>query len=248
MAEYRQLAHPPLREALIDLHIMDELPASFVEGIAGKPLAGFEAAIPMWRGRFTFQIQVGIDQPAPLGTTGSADERYGLRYVTPDGSKVAQFRRDGATFSVLRDYANWEKARAEARTLWTQYCDWGSPKEVSRLAVRYINVLELPGGMDLDLYLAAGPRIPQELPQALNGFLHRVVIPFSADGTTAIVTQALEAPSGASVPIVLDIDVVYNCKLKAGSPAVWSELDRLREIKNRIFFSSLTEKAMEPYR
>src|ERR1700682_2300871 len=246
MAVHKHLAHPPLREAIIDLHIADELPSSFVEKIAGQPLVGFDTAIPMWHGKYTFQV--GMDQPTAPSTTGGTTERYGWRHMTTDGSRVAQFRRDGATFSVLRDYENWEEAKAKARALWTQYCELGSPKEVSRLAVRYINVLDVPVGADFDLYLAAGPRIPPELPQVLNGFLHRVVIPFSTDGTTAIVTQAMEVPSGAGVPVVLDIDVYYTCKLEVNSPAVWSEFDRLREIKNQIFFSSVTEKALEPYR
>ena len=246
MAEHRLLARPPLREAIIDLHIADELPTSFVERIAGQSLVGFEAAIPIWRGKYTFQV--GMDQSAAPGPTGGTNERYGLRYVTADGSRVAQFRRDGATFSVLRDYANWEETKAKARMLWTQYCEWGSPKEVTRLAVRYINVLDVPIGMDFDLYLAAGPRIPPELPQILGGFLHRVVIPFSTDGITAIVTQAMESPSDVGVPVVLDIDVYYTCKLEASSPSLWSEFDRLRDIKNQIFFSSVTEKALEPYR
>jgi uncharacterized protein (TIGR04255 family) len=82
----------------------------------------------------------------------------------------------------------------------------------------------------------------------LNGFLHRVVIPFSTDGITAIVTQAMEFPSGTSVPVVLDIDVYYTCKLEVNSPIVWAEFDRLRDIKNHIFFSSVTERALEPYR
>jgi uncharacterized protein (TIGR04255 family) len=246
MAEHKLLVHPPLREAIIDLRIADELPTSFAEKIAGQPLVGFEAAMPIWRGKYTFQV--GMEQPAAPGTTGGTNERFGWRYMTTDGSRVAQFRRDGATFSVLRDYANWEEAKAKARTLWAQYCEWGSPKEVSRLAVRYINVLDVPVGMDFDLYLAAGPRIPPELPQVLNGFLHRVVIPFSTDGITAIVTQAMEFPSGTSVPVVLDIDVYYTCKLEVNSPIVWAEFDRLRDIKNHIFFSSVTERALEPYR
>jgi len=141
MAEHRLLARPPLREAIIDLHIADELPTSFVERIAGQSLVGFEAAIPIWRGKYTFQV--GMDQSAAPGPTGVTTSGM-VRYVTADGSRVAQFRRDGATFSVLRDYANWEETKAKARMLWTQYYEWGSPKEVTRLAVRYITCWTCP--------------------------------------------------------------------------------------------------------
>jgi uncharacterized protein (TIGR04255 family) len=246
MAEHRHLSHPPLREAIIDIRLANELPSSFVERMSGQKVDGFEASVPIWRRKFT--LQLGLEESSVPGSGGNTNERFGWRYTTTDGSKVCLFRRDGATFSVLRGYTNWEEAKASARNLWEKYCTVGSPKEVSRLAVRYINVLDIPGATDIDLYLTAGPRIPPQLPQVLNGFLHRMVIPFSSDGTTAIVTQALEPPSGGGVPIVLDIDVAYTTKLEVNSPVIWAEFDRLRDIKNRIFFSSVTERALEPYK
>lgn len=120
--------------------------------------------------------------------------------------------------------------------------------EVQRLAVRYINVINLPPGVDFDLYLTAGPRVPPEVPQALSGFLHRVVIPIAIDGTTAIVTQVLEPPKEGLIPVVLDIDVFIMARYGAKSQEIWTTLDGLRKVKNDIFFSSVTEKALEPYK
>jgi uncharacterized protein (TIGR04255 family) len=243
VAEYRHLSKPPLREALIDIRISEELPALSVDKLAGHRLDGFETPIEMRRGKIS--IQFSPDRSAPLSLPGSAQEGVGWRYSTADGSKVVQFRRDGATFSILKGYQDWAHARASARTYWEKYREWNSPSMVSRLAVRYINVLRLPMGADFDLFLTAAPRIPRELPQMVSGFFQRTVIPFSSDGTTAIVTQALEPPHDTSLPVVLDIDVWYNLSVEVAAPEIWIQLDRLRDIKNQIFFSSITEQALE---
>jgi len=74
MADIDFFARPPLREAIIDLHIADELPTSFVERIAGQSLVGFEAAIPIWRGKYTFRS--GWTNPQHW-SPGGTNERYG---------------------------------------------------------------------------------------------------------------------------------------------------------------------------
>jgi uncharacterized protein (TIGR04255 family) len=86
------------------------------------------------------------------------------------------------------------------------------------------------------------------MPQALSGFLQRVVIPFAVDGTTAIVTQVLEPPKEGLIPVVLDIDVFVMTRFGVNSHGIWTTLDGLRNVKNEIFFSSVTEKALEPYK
>lgn len=228
---------------MIDIRISDELPASNIDNLAVHRLDGFGAPIEMRRGKIS--IQFSPDKSAPLPLPGSAQESFGWRYSTADASRVVQFRRDGATFSILKGYQDWDEARSSARILWEQYREWNSPAKVSRLAVRYINVLKLPMGTDFDLFLTAAPRIPPELPQMLSSFFQCTVIPFSTDGTTAIVTQALEPPHDTVIPVVLDIDVWYNVFLDVAAPEIWTQLDRLRDIKNQIFFSSITEYALE---
>jgi uncharacterized protein (TIGR04255 family) len=245
VAKHTQLLHPPLREALIDLQLREDLPVSFVESLKGKELSGYPSVKPIKRGQFSFQI----DLQKPSQASVKSEEPFGWRYETNDGSRVVQLRRNGVTYSVLRSYTNWDELKASTKAVWQQYGKWAGTLRVERLAVRYINVFELPaGGADFDDYLTASPRVPPELPQAVSGFLQRVVIPFSTDGTTAIVTQALELPAERGVPVVLDIDVYRKCELVGDSLEVWSQLDKFRGIKNAIFFSSVTEKALEPYR
>jgi uncharacterized protein (TIGR04255 family) len=245
VAEHRQLARPPLREAVIDLRLAEELPLSVVDEIGRLRFPDFEPPIQMWRTQISFPV--GPPTPSPPLLPPNANEAFGWRYHRSDGSRAIQLRRDGVTFGVVQGYTTWADARSFARSVVERYCGWARNASVARIAVRYINVLAVPVGEDFDLYLTAGPRVPLGIPNVLSAFLHRVVIPFSQDEASAIVTQALEQVKEATVSVVLDIDVWSESRLQFDAPEIWARLDVLRDIKNRIFFGSVTERALEPF-
>lgn len=236
---FPKLTRPPLREALVDLRLREGLPASFVPNL--KSLEGFLISREMKQSQVT--VQMG-DKPTEVVTT---DEAYGRRFDREDGSAVVQFRRNGLTYSILRNYTSWDVLREAARNAWLHFLAISGPVNVSRLAVRYINAIEVPLGADFDEYLTAGPRIPTPLPQILNGFLQRVVVPFEDEDASAIITQAMEVPTAGNIPVVLDIDVFSSCSLEGASTEIWSRLEKLRSIKNRVFFSSLSPKVLDSY-
>jgi len=241
---FPKLTRPPLREALIDLRLSESLPVSLVERWKKFNKEGFVNPIVMKQGGFKFEI--GKDSPAQASVT--SDESFGVRYERNNGAEVLQFRRNGVTLSILKNYTTWEALRTATENAWKQFLEISGPVKISRLAVRYINVLELPPGEDYDEYLTAGPRIPKPLPQIANGFLQRVLVPFAKADALAIITQTMETTSNGSIQAVLDIDVFSECSLDGTSVEIWSRLENFRVIKNDIFFSSLTEKVLNSYR
>ena len=90
------------------------------------------------------------------------------------------------------------------------------------------------------------PEVPEKLPQGLSSFLTRVVIPIPSLGATAIIIQALEGISDPSIiPIILDIDVFKEAQFDANGKDAWETIDKLRDLKNEMFFQSITEKTVE---
>lgn len=244
MTTYIHLTRPPLREAAIHVQLAEELPATFADRLKEIALGGFEKVLPIKKGKFSLQINVDSPSQASVMT----DELDGYRYQSGDGARVVQLRRSAMTFSVLQGYTDWDEIRSSARSIWNQYLTIAGPVVVALVAVRYINVIGIPLGADFDDFLAAGPRIPIQLPQTLLSFFHRVVVPFPDAEATAIITQATEPPTQTNVPVLLDLEINAQCKAQGGSTEIWSRLEQLREIKNMVFFSSLTEKALGLYR
>ncbi|WP_206999822.1 hypothetical protein [Trinickia mobilis] len=91
------------------------------------------------------------------------------------------------------------------------------------------------------------------MPQAVSGFLTRVIVPDETAKCTSVVTQAFEgppseSPSGSSIMVILDIDVFRVTRIDdLAADDIWSGLDVLRDQKNRMFFEHLTEKTVEMY-
>ena len=237
--EFPKLKRPPLKEALVDIQLRDELPASILSEF--KAPKGFPVAKTMRRGQFQFKMDK--DQPALAEVL--AEGILGWRYETDDGSAVVLLRRNGMTYSIQKNYPGWDALRQAARNVWREFLAASGTVNVSRLAARYINAISIPLGADYDEYLTTAPQIPKSIPQVVNGFMQRVLVPFLEDAATAIITQTLEMPTTLAV---LDIDVFAGCSLPGGSEDIWPRLDRLRNIADRIFFSSLTEKVIDSYR
>ena len=242
VATERQLANPPLREALIDIQLADELPIQFAEGLEKQTINGLERKLQIRAGKF--EIKIGLPQEA----LKKSEELLGWCYESADGSRVAQIRRNGLTYSILRDYKDWPEIRDATRSFWGFYLGQvHRPVTVARAAARYFNVLELPPSVELNNYLTAAPQIPQGLPQTLENFLQRIVIPYQGN-IHAIITQALEPAAQPGTRVILDIEVfAQQLTVQGESPDLWNLVDTFRGIKNAIFFTSLTEAALERY-
>jgi len=186
------------------------------------------------------------------GTSQSvAAALVGYRMERKSPHFVVHARTNELLVSRLRPYDKWEELIAETKLLWKQYCDVCLPELVTRLATRFINQIELPlEGLDLDEYLSAPAVIPKTLSQTFEQFLTRVVVPDEETGVHIAISQASGAvnPETQTLAILMDIDVYKEVELALASDQLWELLGKMRDIKNRAFFGSLTEKAIDLFR
>ena len=174
----------------------------------------------------------------------------GYFYKSTDQKLIAQFRNDGFTLNRLKPYTSWDELFPFAMELWALYTSLAEPEAVTRLALRYINHISFPPGPgDLDDYLLAAPPIPEELPQHIGPFQTRVTILDPQEACAANVIQVFDpGPPGGSPSLILDIDAFKNTNLPPADPDVRVTLEYLHDFKNRIFFSTLTEKTLDQFK
>jgi uncharacterized protein (TIGR04255 family) len=249
MAIQGQLRNPPIKEALVDIRV--------------PLLENFDQAMlaPLWpqlrdryehlevRNSYKTDIKPKIGEVPGVATRDMGFHALVLR--STDGSWIAQFRRDGITVSQLAAYGSADDLFREAMALWTLYLDLVHPDRVVRIALRYINRLTLSyeGGEPLERFLNAPVTAPEGAPQTVMEFLTRTVLQVEpAEQTFAIVTQRLEAESTEGTPLVLDIDVIRTGEFEPTAAAMLPVVQRLRVVKNDLFFSYLTDEAIERYR
>lgn len=175
----------------------------------------------------------------------------GMLLRAGDGLTVAQFRADGFTLNRLQPYTQWDELIPEVERLWPLYVERARPAQLLRIALRYINRLKLPivAGDDFAEFLTSTPDVPDGLPQTISSFLTRVVLHDDTISAWANVTQSLGGPASSEqlVAVLFDVDVFRVEGLSLEFGVLRPILEALRDFKNRIFFSHLTERTLRLY-
>jgi uncharacterized protein (TIGR04255 family) len=235
----------PITEAILDIRAT--LPRDTKLESLLNVYDAVKESYPNKRERLAFQGQFQFRPnilPELREVTGGPD---GYLFSSADGKRTIQARLDGFTFNQLKPYDRWETFREQGRKLWEIYLSLSKPGEVTRVALRYINRIEIPLPMnDFKDYIITTPEIAPGIPQGLASFLMRLVIPVDKLQAVAIITEYMEPASPSNVlPLILDIDVFRQGSFDVHSAAIWDIFENLHDLKNDIFFRSITEKAKQ---
>lgn len=232
----------PITEALIDIQV--ELPDGTTVADLARVSIGEEIGYPQRRNRFSLEGQIVFGEQ--VGTSTS-QRQVGYDFLSGDERQIVQVRTDGFTLSRLAPYDRWKTFRAEAYRLWELYRDVANPINVTRVAVRYINRLDLPLPMDdLKDYLRTVPEVSPDLPQELNGLLMQLAIPQEDIGALVLLNEALIPPPNAdTASVLLDINLFRDIETSIEEVELWNLLDQFRERKNKVFEACITERTRD---
>lgn len=251
MARPRHLPQAPITEALVDIRVKAD-PAFRTESFE-KVKQELKDSHPVATAQRGLEASISM---APGGQPMPATRDLGLRgylFKSSDGLEIVQFRVDGFTFNRLKPYTSWDDIYPKAMRYWSVYQDVARPEDVTRLALRYINRLPLPkDNVDFDDLMLAPPPVPRTLPQSISKFLTRVTIHDEDADVAAHITQALEPDADRNHwNLLLDIDAYVDTEIPgigtSTEPAVTSWFRKLHTFKNRIFFESVTDEALEAF-
>lgn len=244
--DFPHLPNAPITEALIDIQVRFHIPPTnkTLQSVADLIKEEFPLIEERYQAAFSFNIK------SKESESSIEQEPLGFLMRTEDKQYAAQIMSDRFTFSRLTPYIDWNDLREQTERIWSIYRDTTNPDRIVRLAVRYINRLLLPSPIeDFNDYFNSPIEIPSGLPQSLAGYMTRLVIPDPKSGAVATVQQVLEGETKENhVSIIFDIDTFKIVDMDINNEdEVWSNLEALREYKNRIFFKSLKENTIKLY-
>ena len=245
MLSVRHYAKAPITEALIDLRV------SFGDDVSLEKLKQFGASVrdkyPNEATREMLQGQFDFRSPSP--SSHSSRSVMGYIFHSEDRRQAVQARLDGFTFSRFAPYVDWRQLLDEAKRLWGQFVTLLNPNAVVRVAVRYVNQINLPlkhGTLAFENYLKTFPGLGLEEDVVLEQFFVRLVMPQQDLGAKLILTEALLPQQGASIGVILDIDLFReNLAINPQSNEIWDILETFRERKNKYFEASITDATRE---
>jgi uncharacterized protein (TIGR04255 family) len=176
-------------------------------------------------------------------------QQVGFRFASADEKQFFQARFDGFTVHRLAPYQGWAPLRNEARRLWGTYHQAVHPRKVRRVAVRYINRLDLPLPAEMKDYLRTSPDVSSDLPQGLAGFFMELNIPQPDIKSTLLLREQLVRPMGQGVPwVALDIDLFRSEEMPNDDAGMWTFIENLRTRKNEVFEACITDRTREMIR
>ncbi len=246
MPDHRRYPNAPITEALVDLRVqydpsvsLDKLKAFGIE---------VKTQYPHENTRDFLQGEFSLEGPQAHATRTTV----GYIFHSEDRSQAVQVRLDGFTFSRFPKYKDWPHLIGETQRLWGIFCKMFQPRAVVRVAVRYVNQINLPlnkegRGLRFEDYLATFPEMRGiEENVVLEGFFLRLVVPQVDLSAKLIVNEALMLPQGDTIGVILDIDLFReHLSLDVNSPEIWGILDSFRDRKNRYFEASITDATRE---
>jgi len=224
---------------LLDLRV--ELPADTPLDALAALQEGEEHRYPalnsrmQMHGRFTVGAQVAAEAlSTPVGYT----------FTSEDERQIFQARLDGFTFHRLAPYSQWPDFRQEAHRLWTVYRERLHPITVTRIALRYVNRLDLPETIrDLKEYLRTVPEVSPDLPHGLTGYLMQLQMPQDNAGTMLILNEAIVSPPRPNVTsVLLDLELMRPLQSTPDEAQLWQMIEELHDLMYVGFEASITDR------
>ncbi len=242
--EVPYLKNAPIREALFDIHakMPDDTTIEKIEEFGQLIKDVYPGVSKQWLAKVRIK-------PGSPPERDEESEQIGYGFISKDKKQVLQVRLNGFTFSRLRPYETWGKLRDESKRLWNLFVESLKPITIERVACRFINELPLEMPIKLDEHITSPPSKIKGLPDLLEKFLTRVVIPNEELSAKTIITQSFDGvdQEGKGV-LILDIDVFKEGSFAVESDDAWDILESFHDYKNQLFFGSVTEHTVEKYK
>lgn len=254
MPERKHYEHAPIVEALINIQVKspeEPVPERLIE-FADLLQERFHERREILESSTRFQTDRQNIRNLSVSQMVSA-----IRLDNPKTHQVVIAGAAAFTFSLLAPYSQWETLKDAARREWEHYVTVFKPEQVTRIAVRFINRLDLPGSLHEVLeYVRIFPALPPKLPGGkVNAYVIQLESPQDDLEAMLVINSGRVAPPSEqpdALSILLDIDLFRDLSDKpwklADDEPVWQYLEQLHVRKNEVFESCITDKMREMIR
>jgi uncharacterized protein (TIGR04255 family) len=251
MAEQRLLRKPPIVEAVIDIRF--NVPETTKLTDLRAVCEFFAAELPSFEERNTGSAKIELRGAEGIKIESTPPEISHFvrtnRTASSPATRSIAIQRDGITVSHANNYGGWDELITLTCCLFEQFVQVANPIATIRLGTRYINKIELPDTtVDLDSYFICGPKIPPKVPQRVFEFYHRTGIVAEPPSLKAWINQyTVKIGDDISPFVILDIDVFQSERYAP----IWNDIaqpsEKIHDLKNRLFFGSLTDFTLDAY-
>lgn len=199
-------------------------------------------------------IQVGIDlkgSSIPLGVStfsATSDAKIGSYiYMSVDQKVRLEISENTITYVDENPYQGWDNFKKSSLHSLMILADTLNNLEISRISIRFINRFNFDNFDDPEKFFKTliSSSNDSELPFPLRQYGFRLLMDIPNSDIYSIVNHNVENIRTNSYIYTLDIDVLDMQHLMFEKETIANNMEKLRDVKNDIFFNSITQKTID---
>jgi uncharacterized protein (TIGR04255 family) len=194
-------------------------------------------------------IDLNLSAPLPLGEStikGGANTRVSAHvYHTDDQKKKLEIALNRITYTDEAPYPGFDELRRSVDLYLSSLHDYLKDTSVKRVSLRFINRFSFDEFSDPTRYFKTVISSTEDgvMPYPVAGYSFKWISQIP-ENTRAVVNQELRRGVD-KYEYLFDIDILCDSNLIYDKETILSIIDRLRIIKNDLFFSNLTAKTID---
>lgn len=179
-----------------------------------------------------------------LNATSKA-EVTSFTYLSGDQKTKLTISCDTITYQDEHQYTNWEFLKNEIKYYLDLFQELLDQSIINRLSIRFINKFDFDNFEDPTIYFNTLVSSSNEngFPFPLLKYGFRLMLAIPESNIYSIVHQNLESED--KYHYIFDIDVLDKQNIVFEVATILTNLETLRQIRNQIFFSNVTQKVIE---
>ena len=189
--------------------------------------------------------------PTGLRPTMSSSYWQGVRIGPGPRPEIIRFSRDFFGYSRLFPYENWDAFFQQTMHFLAIYIRIAQPGIAQRIGLRFVNRIPMSQSLNLEEYLTSPPADTSGLDLPISGFLYHVNFQTPSYPYAINFSRTLQqTPDSVKEPpaVILDIDVFTLSPTSVDEKSIEGHLRRMRWLKNKVFFGSITADLQERLR
>lgn len=238
MAAFVQLSNPPIKEIIFTISFNEKIDLSLLDEFK---------SLPHISQKFR-HVRKGIQATVERNNSGeglnASFMNDGYILADQDRNRVLQVKQGSFAFHKVREYEKFETLLREFGEYWTDLKQCTGTLTVNRISIRYLNFIEKDPDQSVEELIIITPKHP--FAENTMGLVN-LKFPYRNDDNVLVNIVTAAVIDGLKEGVILDIIIQRPVENKSDSAAVFKLLSELRDVKNDLFFKSITEKTVKKY-
>jgi uncharacterized protein (TIGR04255 family) len=229
---------PPITEAVIEMRFDEVLNERDMERLRERFKSDYATIEQMQELEFALEQTKVV---APKIKPG------GFKMTSRDAVDLIMIKSHTLGTIRLAPYETWEHLFGRAQVNWAELTKVVGRKKVNRIGARFINRIDIPErlleGRTIADYFNTRIVLPAEIGDGVGPFAFSLVTMHKPTGARFVLNCGVIQPPALldHVSVSFDCDAFWEGEFPLRVDEMWQKADILREVKNDVFESSITD-------